>query len=348
MSGRLHKAALYVRPMVNDDVYKAGAGPQGGNFYVPYTLLRDRFARYGVALHTLDLVPESERLFELHINAQHRLSGRPSYAYLYEDPLIRPVNGRREHLLKYRKAFTSNESLVDGERFVKLDYPNDLRMRTCPPWSERPLCCVLIAANKALSRPNPRSLHHRRLAIARAFEAQAPELFSLYGRGWGQPATRPGVAGRLMKRLNEWHARVRKLPPAFPSWRGPVHDKGEVLCRARFAIAYENVQGSPGYITEKIFDCFVHGCVPVYLGTPGAADCIPADCYIDARAFSSESALIEHLAAIDEPRFTAYQTAIAAYLASPAAYRFTQACFTQTLVDAIATDQGLPRLAASC
>lgn len=341
MTAAPRMAALTVRPHRNDEVYQAGAGPQGGNFYLPYTMLRDRFALYGVELHTADLVPPEQLLFELHINAQHRLSGRPAYVYLYEDPLIRPVNGKRAHLLKYRRAFTSNEDLVDGDKFIKLDYPNDLRPVPVPPWAERPLCCVLIAANKALRRPSPRNLHHRRVETARAFEKHAPELFALYGRGWGQPAVQPGLGGRIAKRLREWQARVHAQPPAFPSWRGQVHAKGEVLRQARFAIAYENVSGSPGYITEKIFDCFVHGCVPVYLGTPGAAASIPAGCYVDARAFATEHALIDYLAGVDEPRFAAYQAAIAAYLRSPAAQRFTNEQFTRTLVDTIAADQGL-------
>jgi hypothetical protein len=339
--GALRQAALIARPYRNDEVYVPGAGPQGGKFYLPYTLLRDRFARYGVALHTVDLVPLPQRLFELHINAQHRFSGRPAYAYCYEDPLIRPVNGDRAHLLRYRKVFTSNEDLVDGQHFLKLDYPNDLRSVPVPGWSERPLGCVLIAANKALSRPNPRNLHHRRVSMARCFEQHAPQMFALYGRGWGQPAVRPGSWGRVLKRLREWRARMHIAAPAFPSWRGQVHDKGEVLRRARFAIAFENVSGSPGYITEKIFDCFVHGCVPVYLGTPGAAASIPAECYVDARAFDSDLALVQHLQTIDATRFAAYQSAIKAYLASPAAQRFSNERFTHTLVDAIAADQGL-------
>ncbi len=325
----------------NDQVFLPGAGPQGGNFYLPYSMLRDRFALYGIELHTADLVPAHELLFELHINARHRLSGRPAYVYLYEDPLIRPVNGRREHLLKYRKAFTSNEDLVDGQRFIKLDYPNDLRQQCSAGWHERPLCCVLIAANKALRRPSTRNLHQRRIEVARAFEAAAPELFTLYGRGWDQPPVQPGLGGRLLKRLREWTSRLHASPPAFPSWRGPVHSKGEVLDRARFAIAFENVAGSPGYITEKIFDCFVHGCVPVYLGTPGAAASIPADCYVDAGAFASDRDLIDYLRAVDEPRFAAYQQAISAFLLSAAAQRFSNEQFTRTLVDTIVIDQGL-------
>jgi hypothetical protein len=336
-------AALTLRGVRNDDIYKPGAGPQGGNFYLPFTLLRERFARVGVELHTADRVPADALLFELHVNAQHRLSGRPAYAYLYEDPLIRPINGDRAHLLKYRKVFTSNDELVDGDRFIKLDYPNDLRTRCVAGFDERPLCCVMLASNKALSRPNPRNLHQRRVAIARAFEEHAPQLFALYGRGWGQPAVRAGIGGRIMKRLREWRSRWRAPPPAFASWRGPVHDKAEVLCRARFSIAYENVRGSPGYITEKIFDCFVHGCVPVYLGTPGAAESIPAACYVDAQAFASEVELIDFLRAVDAQRFAGYQAAFAGYLVSPAAQRFGNAQFTRTLVDAIAADQGLAK-----
>ena len=57
----------------------------------------------------------------------------------------------------------------------------------------------------------------------------------------------------------------------------------------------------------------------MYLATPGAAHCIPADCYIDARTFDSDLALIEYLRGIDESRFTVYQSAIGAYLGSAAA-----------------------------
>ena len=40
----------------------------------------------------------------------------------------------------------------------------------------------------------------------------------------------------------------------FPSWRGEILNKQEILCKSRFSIVYENVQGVKGYITEKIFD----------------------------------------------------------------------------------------------
>jgi signal transduction histidine kinase len=57
MSAPPRMAALTLRGVRNDDIYKPGAGPQGGNFYLPFTLLRERFARVGVELHTADRVP---------------------------------------------------------------------------------------------------------------------------------------------------------------------------------------------------------------------------------------------------------------------------------------------------
>jgi hypothetical protein len=336
-------AAVVAGNHTKDEIFVPGAGPQGGEFYLPYREIRDEFLRYGVELHTRDLCSGREVAFELHVNAQRRLTGRPAYAYLYEDPLVRPRNADPEQLRNYRKLFTWNDELVDGQHIVKLDIPNDLSFEPFASWKERDLFCVMIASNKALLRPNQRNLHDRRVRTARHFEAHAPELFSLYGRGWDQESVRPGVLGRLNKRLREWHGRFRKLPPAFPSWKGVLRTKGEVLRRARFAVCYENVRGSRGYLTEKIFDCFVFGCVPIYLGTEGATANIPADCFIDADRFASEAALLEHLMGIDEARFDSMQRAIADWLSSDSAERFTRRYFSRTIVQAIAADQGLAR-----
>jgi hypothetical protein len=85
--------------------------------------------------------------------------------------------------------------------------------------------------------------------------------------------------------------------------------------------------------------------VPVHLGTPDAADCIPAVCYIDARAFDSELARIEYLRGIDDSRFAVYQVAIAACPGSAAAQRSSNEQFTRMPVDTIAATRAwsLPR-----
>ena len=39
-------------------------------------------------------------------------------------------------------------------------------------------------------------------------------------------------------------------------------------------------------MTEKLFDCFFSGTVPVYWGAPDVFDWVPADCFIDMRQFT--------------------------------------------------------------
>jgi hypothetical protein len=331
-------ATLVVQRLRGNEPFRPGAGPNNGEFFLPWRALRGRFAEAGVALNTRDVNGGRPVDFELHLNAQRHVPHPVSYAYLYEDPVVRPINEDRATLAHYRKVFTSNETLIDGAHVLRLDYPNDLTIRPVPGFAARDLFCVMIASNKALLHPHPRNLHHRRIEAIRHFERHAPERFALFGHGWDIPPVTPGVVGRFAKRLNEWKRRWRPGPPPFPSYRGSIASKADVLDRARFSICYENSRGSPGYLSEKIFDCFTSGCVPVYIGTTHAAPPIPADCYVDGDAFASPQEMLAFLERIDAARFAQYQAAMRRFLASPEAARFTNAHWCETLVRTILAD----------
>jgi alpha(1,3/1,4) fucosyltransferase len=334
-----HCASLVASHMRDNLPFTPGAGPNGGDFFLPWRALREQFAQQGVELNTPDRNAGRRVAFELHLNAQRKVpTDRPCYTFLYEDPMVRPLNADPGALARYRLVFTWNEHLLGRPRTLRLDYPNDLGVRPVPGWEGRELFAVMIASNKALRHPDPRSLHAQRVAVIRHFETQAPELFSLYGPGWHIPAVQPGAWGRIAKRLNEWRARLVPGRP-FPSWRGRVPTKAEVLDRARFCICFENSRGSPGYISEKIFDCLTSGCVPVYAGTSHATPPVPADCYIDADRFAHWGEMLDHLRSIDAARFAAFQGAMRSFLASDAARRFDNAHFCHTLVAAITQDR---------
>ena len=74
------------------------------------------------------------------------------------------------------------------------------------------------------------------------------------------------------------------------------------LDRARFSICYENSRGSPGYLSEKIFDCLTSGCVPIYIGTTHARPPIPEDCFIDGDQFRTPGEMLAFIARIDAGR----------------------------------------------
>jgi hypothetical protein len=334
------RATLVVNQLRGNEPFRPGAGPNGGDFFLPWRALRQRFAAAGVELNTRDVNAGRSVDFELHLNAQRSVEHPRSYAYLYEDPVVRPINADRAALARYRKAFTSNEELIDGRHVLRLDYPNDLALRPVPGFKDRDLFCVLIASNKALLRPHRRNLHHRRVEAIRFFEEHAPDRFALFGRGWDIPAVAPGHLGRLRKRLDEWKRRWRPGPAPFPSFHGSIDRKSEVLDRARFSICYENSRGSPGYISEKIFDCLTSGCVPIYIGTTHSTPPIPEDCFIDGDAFPTPHAMLAFLERVDAGHFAMYQEAIRRFLASPQAWRFTNAFWCETLVTEILADVG--------
>ncbi|MCK9687078.1 glycosyltransferase family 10 domain-containing protein [Scleromatobacter humisilvae] len=311
----------------------------GRDVLLPWRQLRDRFAVEGVELNTRDVNADREVEFELHLDAQRRVGHPLSYAYLHEDAIVRPINGNLVELARYRKLFTSNEALIDHDHVVALDHPNDLAPRDVPDFKERDLFCVLVASNDALPRPDPRSLQQRRIEAIRYFEVQAPDRFALFGAGWDVPAAEPGPLGRVTRRVNEWRRRLAPdAPAAFPSWRGKVDHKHEVLDRARFSICYEDSRGSPGYLSGKIFDCLTSGCVPVYIGTAHSRPPIPEDCFIDGDQFRTPNEMLAFIERIDAGHFAMYQQGIREFLASAEAQRFTNAHWCETLVTRILAD----------
>ena len=94
----------------------------------------------------------------------------------------------------------------------------------------------------------------------------------------------------------------------------------------------------PGYITEKIFDCFFAGCVPVYWGASNIYDYIPQTCFVDRRKFVDHESLYHFLLTMPEKNYIAYQNAIKIFLKSQAATLFYPEPFVSNIVDTIVTD----------
>jgi hypothetical protein len=70
--------------------------------------------------------------------------------------------------------------------------------------------------------------------------------------------------------------------------------KLETIGRYHFCLALEN-SIAPDYVTEKMFDPFAAGTVPVYLGAPNAADFVPDGSYVDAASFRTPAELAAYL-----------------------------------------------------
>ena len=331
-------ASVIYRDYAENSLFTPGAGENNGEFYLPYAKLRERFHAAGIELNTPDVNTGRAVEFELHINCRRQDPSVRAYVYLYENPLIRPLNRDRSALARYVKWFAWDGELLDDPRAVSLLYPNRFEVG---PWNgpeKRPLFCVLVASNKALTVVDPRDQYQARVRILDWYERHAPTDFHLYGRGWERPAALPGRWGRVRNQLRKILGRFLATKSPYATWRGPVDDKIELLTRARFCLAHENCRDLAGYVTEKLFDCFRAGCVPVYVGPKEIAELVPAGCFIDGRAYETPAALNAHLRTIDDAAYRGYQERIRAYLRSDQAHPFSQDHFAEVIVREILAD----------
>jgi hypothetical protein len=190
----------------------------------------------------------------------------------------------------------------------------------------------MIAGNKR-SR-HPLELYSERLAAIRWFERYHPDEFDLYGVGWDEYLF-PDV--RFVKGLNHIHALRRTLAPPFPSWKGTVRRKRDVMGQYRFALCYENVRDVAGYITEKLFDAFFAGCIPVYRGAPNVAQYLPVDSYVDVGDFYSFDALYQFMRQMDDATCEKYRAAAADFLSSDSAQQFSCRRFAETIIEGLSS-----------
>src|SRR5262249_30100533 len=146
----------------------------------------------------------------------------------------------------------------------------------------------------------------------------------LYGHGWDGPTARvgpwyvpgtfgmmrmPGTIQRASRKLvRSWQRFVPdpRLVAARTVYKGFAQSKSETLGNYTFAVCFENSVLS-GWITEKIFDCFFAGTIPVYWGAPDVQDHIPADCFVDRRRFSDSADLARFLKSLGQREIQSYR-----------------------------------------
>ncbi|MCM1154886.1 MAG: glycosyltransferase family 10 [Roseburia sp.] len=77
-------------------------------------------------------------------------------------------------------------------------------------------------------------------------------------------------------------------------------DKVRFIGQYKFTIAFEN-SFLPGYTTEKLFDCFKAGTIPIYWGNPEVARDVNPDAFINGNDFGNDfDAVIQRVKEIDE------------------------------------------------
>lgn len=238
----------------------------------------------------------------------HEISQYPRekcFAFLWEPPSVIPLNYDVNCHQFFSYIYTWHDELIKNPKYRKFYYPvMNPMIHPLIPFEERKLC-TLIAGNKNSAHPN--ELYSARRNTIEFFEKYHPEDFDLYGRGW----------------------------PAYKTYRGTLSKKIDNLNHYKFCICYENIKEISGYITEKIFDCFRCGCVPVYWGADNITAYIPANCFIDRTQFTSHEQLYDFLKNMDKETFEQYIINIQNYLNGPEAHKYSIDHFVSIMLDLV-------------
>jgi len=94
--------------------------------------------------------------------------------------------------------------------------------------------------------------------------------FHLYGKGWDL---------KYFENSN-YKGQIKEGPS----------EKLKILSKYKFSLCFENTIFD-GYITEKIFDCFFTGVIPIYNGPIDIEKYIPKECFINYKNFKNLSDL---------------------------------------------------------
>ena len=306
--------------------------------YEPYFLLKRILMSQGIEINTSDINAGKKILFELHMDVQSNVRNHlPKYVILNESPQIRPSNQQKKLLAKYSRIFTWRDDFVDNQRYFKINLPNKIVPNKTRGWHGRDRLSCMIASNKTVPYSSPLLIYSQRVLTIRWFEQHAPQDFDLFGWGWDGPPARHGLLGRVVGKLQRFSPR-QSGKVFFPSYQGKVVSKLDTMQKYCFNICYENVRDLPGYITEKIFDSFFAGCIPIYWGASNISNYVPEDCFIDRRSFDSHEALYKFMVSMKEQEFIGYQERIVEFLKSDQAKPFSAEAFTETIVKTIVAD----------
>lgn len=314
---------------------------------IPFANLRDRHAQDNITLKTADYLLSgpsdagtvsdyyalgvADNLAALRQRRDVKLKA----FVLFEPPVVdpKPYAALADLTAAFEQVYVHNTigdgyslSGVDVSRLRKLFWPQPHRDVLEPYWSrtDRQDRVVVINGNHIPTTFNKELYSERIEAMAALAKTRSVDL---YGRGWH----------KWWSRASMWMPYWRHRRTLMSIYKGPCASKYEVMSQYKYTLCFENM-AMTGYITEKIFDCFYAGTIPIYLGATDIVDLIPNDAYIDARQFASWAEIPRYLAGLSVQQYDDFRNAGREFVGSAAGRRYTDSLlsifgFTDTARD---------------
>lgn len=270
---------------------------------LPFVRLREHCAAQGISVHTADKLRDgSERRDVNHYWSLGLMQGYEKFIdapdvrlrgfILMEPPLIKPemYKALPELTTIFEEVYVHNTvgacyslNHVSRERLRPFFWPQPFDDIQPQYWNriDRKNKLVAIAGNHNPRFRKPELYSERIKAIAELSERKGIDL---YGRGWE----------KWWSRQSLWWAYWRYRRAISINYRGGCDSKWNTLSEYRFSLCFENMP-MDGYITEKIFDCFYAGTIPIYRGASNIKTIIPDGAYIDMRNFNTYDEMLDYV-----------------------------------------------------
>lgn len=271
----------------------------------PYVLLVRELEKIGFECHTLDVFNKQNKTPDIclfldipksSINKIINPKQTKSIALLREAEMISPRNYDIKRHKTFDKLLTWKENIVDEKKYfylpsakVKLEKRTDQKNL----FHRKHLCLI----NRNLKSNYEGELYSLRRQIVYWYERNNPRNFDLFGYNWDKYCF-----NFLGKNIHINSIFSKKLSV----YRGISKNKFITLSNYKFSFCFENTNKSEYYLSEKIFDSFLSGTIPIYYGAPNVKKMIPAECFIDFRNFNSLKDLEIYIMNMQEGEYLNY------------------------------------------
>ena len=331
----------------------------------PYVLIKEYFEGKGIPVQTGDCIPEKEggskKIYismgykEIYKKLAKRSDVIVSAFFAMECPIVEPrMYESLGAIQSYFKRIMSWSDSPSLERFVGAPikcelfrWPQSFNEVHEEIWNRTDRKFLVMINGNKLPRLYWKELYTERLKAIEFFNRTGD--IDLYGINWGSIPYRVGKTRipYTAKRIGRYFAEIKqKLWPnplyvaAAAAYKGTAKSKSETLSRYNFAICFENCI-LKGWITEKIFDCFFAGTVPVYWGAPEILELVPEDCFIDMRKFKNYSELQSFLHSLSPGDIKMYKEAGRDYINSKQFDPFRKESFLNLFRRIVREDAGV-------
>jgi hypothetical protein len=333
---------FYEELNVNNFMFENNNAPIGDDLLKPFVELRNKAKSRNVNIATVDVLdPELVDAF-VFVDMPERKNkyfnfalkhNKLMYLIVLESRLTRKENYVGDNHKFFKKIFTYNDDYIDNIKYFKLNYTFSFPSKLSVDCRKKEKLCVMIAGNKKSN--DPCELYSKREEIIRWFEKNHPEDFDLYGTDWDKYTFPPN---KLIRHLNRSKFLRNLFHQPFSSYRGKVDRKIPVLKKYKFSVVCENICDVPGYITEKIFDSLISGCIPIYRGAQNIQKHVPSNCFIDMRVYNTYAELYNYIVKMSINEYESYLENIEKYFNSEGLYNFSTDCFSDTLLREIVSE----------